>query len=418
MQNRPEASAVRPYRCRVCRSAVVAPLLDFGQMPIAHRLLERADAAEETFPFALSICRRCGLMQIADPIDAETLYRGFNYNFSSWKPEPHRADELALILEHAAPSSVAEIGTNEGLFLSELRDAGVKTVAGLEPNPVSGRIARERGLAIYEGMADVATAQQMVADHGRFDAVVSRQVLEHVPGVKTFFETARDLVKDDGYLFIDCPDMEPAGVLGDCSVLWEEHVTYYTRPTLEALLRANGFEPLAVRTYDFSGGALAILSRRSATSAPADLVYPAGVAATERFALRFADYATRLSAALLHAREHGIPAAIYGAGSRACTLTNALRMRELGWSIDDQRERHGKFLPGTRLEIRPSSSLDDGVGPLIVLLAVNNENEARVRANIAERTTRSVHAISVCGPADIWSELERLEAVAGAACAV
>jgi hypothetical protein len=62
--------------------------------------------------------------------------------------------------------------------------------------------------------------------------------------------------------------------------------------------------------------------------------------------------------------------------------------------------------------------LDEGTGQLIVLLAVNNENEARVRANIAERTARPVHAISVCGPADIWSELERLEAVAGAACAV
>jgi SAM-dependent methyltransferase len=419
MQNRPEASAVRPYRCRVCRSEDVTPLLDFGYMPIAHRLLERADAVEETFPFALSLCRRCGLMQIAHPIDAETLYRGFNYNFSSWKPEPHRADELALILAHAAPASVAEIGTNEGLFLSELRDAGVKTVAGLEPNPVSGRIARDRGLAIYEGMASVAIARQMVADHGPFDAVVSRQVLEHVPGVATFFKTARALVRPGGYLFIDCPDMEPAGELGDCTVLWEEHVTYYTRATLEALLRANGFEPLAVRTYDYSGGALAILSRRteSETFASLELADPAGVARSERFALRFAEYAARLTAALKRAREAGIPAAIYGAGSRACTLTNALRLRDLGWSIDDQAERHGKYLPGTHLEIRPSSSLAEGEGPLIVLLAVNNENEVRVRARIAERTTRPVYAISVCGPADIWSELARLEAAVGALCA-
>jgi len=418
MQNRPPASAERPYPCRVCRSEDVAPLLDFGQMPIAHRLLERADAPEETFPFALSVCRRCGLMQIAEPIDAETLYRGFNYNFSSWKPEPHRADELALIRELAAPSSVAEIGTNEGLFLSELRDAGVTTVAGLEPNPVCGRIARERGLSIYEGMASVATAEQMVADHGRFDTVVSRQVLEHVPGVDTFFATARALVRDGGYLFIDCPDMDPAGALGDCSVLWEEHVTYYTRTTLEALLRANGFEPIAVRTYDYSGGALAILSRRSTASASADLVFPEGVARTERFAARVREYGARLSAALARARENGIPAAIYGAGSRACTLTNGLRLPGLGWSIDDQRERHGKFLPGTRLEIRPSSSLDDGTGPLIVLLAVNNENEVRVRANIAERTTRPLHVISTSGPADIWSELARLEAAVDASCAV
>lgn len=387
-------------------------------MPIAHRLLAHPDEPEETFAFALSLCRRCGLMQVTDPIDPEILYRGFNYNFSSWKPEPHRADEIALILEQAAPSSVAEIGANDGLFLSELRAAGVPTVAGIEPNPVSGALARERGLAIFEGMASVATAEQMVAQHGPFDAVVSRQVLEHVPGVETYFATARALVRAGGYLFIDVPDMEPAAELGDCSVLWEEHATYYTRPTLEALLRANGFEPVAVRTYDFSGGALAILARRVTTSAPADVVDPAGVARSERFAMRVDEYAARLSAALARARENGIPAAIYGAGVRACTLTNALRLSDLAWSIDDQRERQGKFLPGTHLAIRPSSSLADGSGPLIVLLAVNNENETRVRAQIAERTTRPVHAVSVCGPQDIWSELARLEAVAGVSCAV
>src|SRR5580692_2621450 len=116
-----------PYRCRVCRSEEVAPLLDLGRMPIAHRLLAQPAEPEETFPFALSLCRRCGLMQVADPIDPEILYRDFNYNFSSWKPEPHRADEIALILERARPQSAAEIGANDGLFLSELRAAGVAT---------------------------------------------------------------------------------------------------------------------------------------------------------------------------------------------------------------------------------------------------------------------------------------------------
>jgi hypothetical protein len=224
-------------------------------------------------------------------------------------------------------------------------------------------------------------------------------------------------VREGGYLFIDCPDMAPAGALGDCTVLWEEHVTYYTRATLEAVLRSSGFEPLAYKTYDFSGGAQAVLARRTADFAPYDITDPAGVAFSERFALRFAEYASRLTAALQRARAADIPAVIYGGGSRACTLTNALRLTGLNCAIDDQRERHGKFLPGTRLEIRPPSSLNDGTSPLIVLLAVNNENEAKVRANIAQRTKRTVHAISTSGPADIWSELERLEAAVAASCA-
>jgi len=165
-----------------------------------------------------------------------------------------------------------------------------------------------------------------------------------------------------------------------------------------------------VRTYDFSGGALAILARRTTAAAPAIPADPANVALTETFAARVAEYSKRLRAALERAHDAGITTAIYGAGVRACTLTNALRIGGLAYAIDDQAERAGKFLPGTRIPIRPSSALAEGTGPIVVLLAVNNENEVRVRAQIAERTTRPAHVISVCGPADIWAELERLEA--------
>jgi SAM-dependent methyltransferase len=413
MHKRLDASAGRSYHCRVCGSSDVSPLLDLGNMPIAHRLLDAPGAAEETFPFVISLCGGCGLLQVVDPIDPELLYRGFNYNFSSWKPEPHRADEIALILERARPQSAAEIGANDGLFLSELRAAGVATVAGIEPNPVSGARARERGLAIYEGMASVETANRMTAEHGAFDLVVSRQVLEHVPGVETYFATARALLREDGYLFIDVPDMEPSAALGDCSTLWEEHVTYFTRTTLEALLRAHGFEPIAVRTYDFSGGALAVLSRRVATRVAPSPANPAGVELARHFAVRARDYEARLTAAIGRARAKGIATVVYGAGVRACTLTNALQLEGLAWAIDDQAERQGKFLPGTHLEIRSPDSLRAANGTTIVLLAVNNENEAKVTARIAELAGDRAHVVSVCGPRDTWSELERLEALLG-----
>jgi SAM-dependent methyltransferase len=411
MDTRPDAPAGRSYRCRVCGSGEVEPLLDLGRMPIAHRLLGAPGEAEDVFPFLISLCQGCGLMQVVDPVDPELLYRGFNYNFSSWKPEPHRADEIGLILERVAPRSVAEIGANDGLFLSELRAAGVENVAGIEPNPVSGARARERGLAIYEGMASVETAKRMVADHGSFDLVVSRQVLEHVPDVETYFATARALLREDGHLFIDVPDMEPSASLGDCSVLWEEHVSYFTRSTLEALLRAHGFEPVAVRTYDFSGGALAILARRTSERVSRPLVDPAGVDLARRFARRTGEYGARLTAAVGRASAKGFTPVIYGAGVRACTLTNALRLTGLAYAIDDQAERQGKFLPGTHLEIRASETLASARGSTIVLLAVNNENEGRVSERIREVAGDRAHVVSVCGPRDTWSELQRMEAL-------
>lgn len=85
-------------------------------------------------------------------IDPEILYRQFNYNFSSWKPEPHQADELDTIAKFSKHQSVFEIGCNDGLFMDKLRERGAKVLVGVEPNPVSGKIARERGIKVYSDM--------------------------------------------------------------------------------------------------------------------------------------------------------------------------------------------------------------------------------------------------------------------------
>ncbi len=242
-------------------------------MPIAHRLLRARDEPEEQFPFQVLACGHCGLPQIVKPIDPNILYRQFNYNFSSWKPEPHQPDELETIGKLPKRQSVFEIGCNDGLFMAKLRERGAKTLVGVEPNPVSGKIASERGIKVYPDMLSPALCQDAVARAGKFDLVVARQVLEHLVDFENFFECVKLVLRDDGLLFIDVPDFAPGCAVGDVSVLWEEHVSYFTEATLLALLARHGFEPLSVKKYNFSGGSLAVAARRAAgvTTAPPHL---------------------------------------------------------------------------------------------------------------------------------------------------
>ena len=338
-------------------------------MPIAHRLLHKTDEPEERFPFEVFACGDCGLPQIVKPIDPEILYRQFNYNFSSWKPEPHQVDELETIGSFSNHESVFEIGCNDGLFMDKLRERGAKILVGVEPNPVSGKIASERGIKVYPDMLSPALCHDAVAQSGKFDLVIARQVLEHLVDFENFFECVKLALRDDGLLFIDVPDFAPGSTAGDVSVLWEEHVSYFTEPTLLALLARHGFEPVSVKKYNFSGGSLAVAARRAAgvTKAPAT---PAGMG--EKFGQRAREYGARIRPILQRARANGAQVAIYGAGCRACTFTNSQGMAELiELSIDDQKERQGMFLPGTHIPIGSPEQLNDSTTPLICLLAVN-----------------------------------------------
>src|SRR6266478_5760159 len=92
-------------KCRLCGSLELDLLIDLGNQPIAHRLLE-APGDEFKHPLRVDYCTACGLGQICDPIDPVILYRNYNYCFSSWKPEPHRETELDLICSHKHQASV------------------------------------------------------------------------------------------------------------------------------------------------------------------------------------------------------------------------------------------------------------------------------------------------------------------------
>jgi SAM-dependent methyltransferase len=397
--------------CRLCHSNDLRPVIDLGAMPIAHRLLRNRDEPEERFPFEVWACGDCGLPQIVKPIDPDILYRQFNYNFSSWKPEPHQPDELDTIAKFTQHRSVFEIGCNDGLFMEKLRERGAKVLVGVEPNPVSGKIARERGIKVYPDMISPALCRDAVSHAGKFDLVVSRQVLEHIVDFENFFTCVKLVLREDGLLFIDVPDFAPGCSVGDLSVLWEEHVSYFTEATLLALLARHGFEAVSVKKYDFSGGSLAIAARLAEEKMKAPIA-PAGVG--ERFGKRAREYGARLRPALAKAREDGMQVAIYGAGCRACTFTNAHELADLiELSIDDQKERQGMFLPGTRIPIRSPEDLHAKSAPLVCLLAVNHENEAKVSARLRANLTRPVHIVSIFAPSDIWGELEQLESLSG-----
>jgi hypothetical protein len=45
------------------------------------------------------------------------------------------------------------------------------------------------------------------------------------------------------------------------------------------------------------------------------------------------------------------------------------------------------------------------------MLAVNNENEERVKRRLGEILSRSVHFASLCAPSDIWQDLAVIESL-------
>jgi SAM-dependent methyltransferase len=168
--------------------------------------------------------------------------------------DPNYIEELELIEAHRPEKGrFLDVGCNMGMLLRLARGRGWEAV-GVEPSPALHKIATEQlGLTVHncylDGLPD--------SERGSFDVVALSDVFEHVTDPRGFLQVAARYLKPDGLLFVKVPNarwnvlkQRLPQLLGrtPSPKTWDsyEHVVHYTEPTLRAMLRSEGFEPLFV----------------------------------------------------------------------------------------------------------------------------------------------------------------------------
>jgi SAM-dependent methyltransferase len=121
----------------------------------------------------------------------------------------------------------------------------MRSFLGLTEEQLSIRTARLEGLAADPDM------------HGRFDQVLLLDVIEHIMDAAGALGQIRDLLDEDGLVYITTPDRDWQGNADHLRVVRAEngwHVRNgYTFDQLERLLEANGFEPVDRMRYGTLG---------------------------------------------------------------------------------------------------------------------------------------------------------------------
>ena len=132
------------------------------------------------------------------------------------------------------------------------------------------------------------------------------------------------------------------------------------------------------------------------------------VESAKQFSGKIQAFGQHLRSLLATCKTRNLPLILYGVGCRACMLVNALDLGELlDYAIDDQPERQGMYMPGSRLAIHPPIKTQALKGPIICLLAVNMENEQAVKQRLSDINPNVVF-VSVLSPSDIYSEIEKI----------
>ena len=401
-----------PNSCRLCGEDTLSLLLDHGKQPVATHLL--SDPAQEEFlnPLVVRFCEHCGLIQTGNPVSMPDIYISFPY-LSGEHNHPHLPRMLELIGEMpdlTNSSKIVEVGSNDGSFLARLRDAGYTNLLGVEAAPHAQEAARRRGVPTFEGLFSPASAKEIVDRQGQCDLLVILSVLEHVPDLEPFAEAMMSVLKPGGYVLIEVPDIGFSLTAPDYSAIWEDAPNYFNLETVTRFLGRAAVEVTHSEPVLYAGQALLLVGNTTGEAQAAPTDYMESVKA---HAYAYCDRWPRFREALLdYAREQtaaGKKLAVYGAGNRAVTLINLVGMAPyLDFVVDDQPEKQGKYMPGSRLPILPSDALQEYRVDMC-LLAVTVENEAIVVARHQAYQQRGGLFASVLPPSSrllpLWNDV-------------
>ena len=366
-----------------------------GSAPPSNAYLSEAAlrAPEVWYPLRLLVCERCWLVQTEDHAGREALfsadYAYFSSFSSSWLAHARAYVEAMRSRFALTPASlVSEVAANDGYLLRYVRDAGIPCF-GVEPTASTAAAARALGLDIVERFFGVPLGQELAAAGRAVDLVAANNVLAHVPDINDFVGGFTALLKPDGVATFEFPHLLRLLEQNQFDTVYHEHYSYLSLTAVARVFEENGLSVFDVEALTTHGGSLRVFAQRldtgrRATSDSVGRVLDDEVAAGLTSAAGYEGFQARIDkvkddfvAFLIEARRAGRRVVAYGAAAKGNTLMNYAGIRPdlIGYVVDRNPAKQGRFMPGSRIPIVDEEHLRADRPDDVVLLPWNLRDE-------------------------------------------
>ncbi len=231
--------------CKLCKSTDLSDFIRFSKYPktISYLFTDPDAAKKDVCSIGFLKCNQCHHIQI-DQDMPQSFYDDYIMTVShSAKMKAFQEAQAAQFVEryNLKGKSALEVGCGDGNFLSILNRAGVNAI-GNEPSRSFRELALVKGLRVDEHyMSDT-----YLNANCPFDAVVSREVMEHVPDPINFLKNIRRQIKPDGCVLIEIPNGEKMLSQLRYYDLFPDHLSYFTRESLTAAMLISGFRNVEI----------------------------------------------------------------------------------------------------------------------------------------------------------------------------
>lgn len=369
--------------CQVCKEDRVKILMDCGPQALCNRFVLDPHAEDYLHPLLLGQCEMCGLIQLTIPVPDEEIaprFEWITYN----EPERHLnhlADIICKLPGISNNSVACGISYKDDTFLKRLENMKFSRTWRIDPTELGINISGAGGESILPKLTSEVT-EKLAEKHGNANVVIARHTYEHSPNTDMLLSALKNIVTPNGYIVFEVPDCTRQLESKDYSMLWEEHNLYFTQDTFQNSFGYTDFSLFQYHFYPYPiENALVAIVQPVENNKRDQLtidVLERELARGQSYAKGFEIYTNKLQRYLRTFIKEKGKVAVFGAGHLACMYINLMGIKEyLEFVVDDNPNKKGLYMPGSRLPIVGSQTLIEEKISLC-LLSLSPESEIKV----------------------------------------
>lgn len=378
-------------KCLICNEETVK-FLDFGNQPIANGFLSEDQFKDEYFfKMEVAFCPKSKMVQLVEQPDREKMFHDHYAFFSStskYMQEHFKkfADSLIKMQSLDKDSFIVEIGCNDGIMIENFMKKGVGHL-GVEPSKNVAKIAKKKGINVTTKFFDKELAKDIIRNNGKADAILSANVMCHIPYMHSIFEGVKKLLKKDGVFMFEDPYVGDIIEKTSFDQIYDEHVFYFSAMSVNFLAKMHDLELIDVNPQITHGGSMRYTIAHKGKKNISDKVEKQiqkekdmgldKIETYRKFSQNVSKIKNDLFTLLNDLKSQNKKIVAYGATSKSTTVANYCNIspEQIDFISDTTPTKHNKFSPGMHIPVLPYEKFRESKPDYVLLFAWNHAKE-------------------------------------------
>ena len=368
------------FDCRSCGNRNLKRIVSLGFQPLANNLLNKENDECELYPLELNYCENCHNCQLSVSVDPKKMFSNYLYLSSvSDTFKKHFIEAAKKYVKEfklsAKKSYIIDIGSNDGVALKPFRDLGFKKILGIEPAKNLAKMANKNKIKTINCFLEEKNLKKIKKNA---DLILASNVFAHSDKLKEMANCMLKLLNSKGTIIIEVQYL--LNTLQDLTFdnIYHEHYNYWSLTSLINFFKQFKAKIVKAEKINTHGGSLRVFIKKDKNSKIDESVKNlldeenkfglTKFSTYKEFAEKVYTIKKNVKNNIQKLKSNGKKIIGYGSPAKATTSLNFFGVsKEIDFIVEDNKLKHGKFIPGVNIPIVSKEKITDKNNTIIVL---------------------------------------------------